>query len=328
MTNKCTILTYHYVRDLVNSSFPNIKGLDTEEFIGQLNYLERFYRFINVEDLITSLYDGKHLPKNSVFLTFDDGYIDHYDTVFPILKSKGIQGCFFPPAEAILESEVLDVNKIHFILASTNANQILKELYKLLDKYRVDYKLETNDYYFSHFAKKGKYDMKEVVFIKKLLQRELELEVRTKIIDRLFYKFVSKDVKSFSKEIYVTTGNLTRMIEEGMHVGSHGYSHKWLDSLSLSEQEYEIDKSLSFLRNLGVDMENWVISYPYGGFNNETISVIESRDCKLAFTTQVDFTNLALKNRFMLERFDTNDFPKNAFSDPNSLTEKIKDTKL
>ncbi len=328
MKNKCTILTYHYVRDLANSSFPNIKGLDTEEFIGQLNYLERFYRFINMEDLIKALYDGKHLPSNSILLTFDDGYIDHYDTVFPILKSKGIQGCFFPPAKAILESEVLDVNKIHFILATTNANLIIEELYKLLDKYRSDYKLETNDFYFSKFAKKGKYDIEEVVFIKKLLQRELELEVRAKIIDKLFYKFVSKDAKSFSKEIYLTTENLIRMIKEGMYVGSHGYSHKWLDSLSLSEQEYEIDNSLSFLRKLGVDIENWVISYPYGGFNKETISVIESRGCKLAFTTQVDFTNLALKNRFMLERFDTNDFPKNEFSVPNNLTKKIKDINL
>ncbi len=31
---------------------------------------------------------------------------------------NGLTGCFFPPAKAVTEHEVLDVNKIHFILAA------------------------------------------------------------------------------------------------------------------------------------------------------------------------------------------------------------------
>ena len=41
MTNRCTIVMYHYVRELRRSRYPGIKGLSTEKFRGQLDYLAR-----------------------------------------------------------------------------------------------------------------------------------------------------------------------------------------------------------------------------------------------------------------------------------------------
>jgi len=80
-----------------------------------------------MEDLISSIKHGHSLPKNALLLTFDDGYMDHFEYVFPILAKLGVQGSFFPPAKAILEHSVLDVNKIHFILATVGDKASLIE---------------------------------------------------------------------------------------------------------------------------------------------------------------------------------------------------------
>jgi peptidoglycan/xylan/chitin deacetylase (PgdA/CDA1 family) len=110
---------YHYVRDLMNSKYPEIKGLDVKLFEEQLQFILKYFTVIRMEELIEAVERGtNHLPNNSLLLSFDDGYMDHFEHVFPVLNKLGIQGSFFPAAKAIQECRVLDVNKIHFILAS------------------------------------------------------------------------------------------------------------------------------------------------------------------------------------------------------------------
>ena len=102
MSRKVTIVMYHYVRDLEHSRFPAIKGLSVERFCRQLDYIQTRFTPITVEDLMRALSPAKNeLPKDSILLTFDDGYIDHFANVFPLLDARGIQGCFFPSAQTL-----------------------------------------------------------------------------------------------------------------------------------------------------------------------------------------------------------------------------------
>ena len=91
---------YHYVRELQHTRYPRIKALLKSEFTKQLTYLEEHYQFVTVNDCIDAIYSNVELPSNAILLTFDDAYIDHYNTVFPILEEKGIQGCFFSTAKS------------------------------------------------------------------------------------------------------------------------------------------------------------------------------------------------------------------------------------
>ena len=125
----CTIVMYHYVRDLSSSKFPRIKGLEISQFIHQINYIKNFYKIINYSDLLEAIYGGKKLPRNAVLLTFDDGFIDNYKDIFPILLKEKITACFYPIASPIINQTVLDVHKIHFILASSNnVKQLVDEI--------------------------------------------------------------------------------------------------------------------------------------------------------------------------------------------------------
>tara|TARA_Y100001935_G_C17308994_1_gene514407 strand:- start:2031 stop:2981 length:951 start_codon:yes stop_codon:yes gene_type:complete len=310
MNQKLTIIMYHFVRELHKTRYPYIKGLLLSEFKQQISYLKRHYTFINISDCINSIHNNQALPPNAVLLTFDDGYIDHFENVFPILKKNNIQGCFFPPAKAIIEEEVLDVNKIHFILASMskNINDLINEIYSELDVFRSDYNLKSNEYYFSKLGINNRFDSGEIIFIKRLLQVELDEELRSIIVDKLFKKYVSKDERSFSKELYMNVNQIRYMVENGMYIGSHGYNHYWLDKLNKDKQRDEIVKSIKFLKTVNSPTKNWIMCYPYGAYNKSLIKILKEKGCALGFTTKVDFANLSKKNAFTLSRFDTNDF--------------------
>src|SRR5215831_12778490 len=147
---RVTIVMYHFVRDLKRSRYPAIKGLDLHDFSEQLDYIGRHYETVTMEELIEASRSGnRDLPPNACLLTFDDGYVDHFSNVFPLLAERHMQGSFFPPARAILEGRVLDVNKIHFILAAAaDHGEVVRLIFSEIEKNRTAYGLETAEKYY------------------------------------------------------------------------------------------------------------------------------------------------------------------------------------
>ena len=316
-----TIVAYHYARELKHSRYPEIKGLTTAQFREQIAYIKKHYTVISGDDLLASLNLGEALPPQALLLTFDDGYIDHFTQVFPILDQENLSGCFFPPARCILENKVLDVNKIHFILASVPDKQILIDhIFKCLNDYRSEHQLPDNNYFWNEFARPNRFDSREVVFIKRILQRGLPESLREIIVDSLFCKYVSSNEAAFAKELYLSVEQIQCMRRNGMYIGSHSYSHSWLNSIDRPAQEQEIDRSLKFLRKIGTPLHSWIMCYPYGAYNDSLLSVLSSRGCRVGLTLNVGIANLRRDNGLTLPRIDTNDLPKAADAPPNQWT--------
>ncbi len=309
---RLTVVMYHFVRDLARSRYPEIKGLSTEEFRGQVDYVRRHFTPIGVTDLLSALRTpGGTLPPRAILLTFDDGYRDHFDNVLPVLAENGLTGCFFPPAKAVTEHEVLDVNKIHFILAAQpDKARILASLFRQLDEARGEFELRTREDYEHQLAHAGRYDPADVILIKRLLQRELPLALRARITDALFREWVTDDEAAFSEELYMSVDDLREMREAGMWIGSHGYDHFWLDSLDEAGQEREVELSIEFLRRVGCDLEDWVIGYPYGAYSDSLLRILRARRCRAGFTVEVRAADLDRDDPLTLPRLDTNDLPK------------------
>jgi peptidoglycan/xylan/chitin deacetylase (PgdA/CDA1 family) len=321
--NKLTIVMYHYVRDLKNSRYPEIKGLDLSLFIEQVKYIKKHYNPVSMEEVINSIENGDELPSKATLLTFDDAYLDHYTNVFPILDEYKLQGSFYPPAKAISENTVLDVNKIHFILASVHDKTIIiKDIENLINQYKDEYKLESTEYYYRKLAKASRHDTKDVIFIKRLLQVELEEKLRLKMVDELFVKYVGMPESAFSRELYMNQEQLKHMRRSGMHIGSHGYNHYWWNRLEKDELEQELDLSLDFLGKIGGEKDNWTACYPYGSYNDQAIKMLNKKGCRLAVTTDVDIAIADSENRFVMPRLDTNDIPKDRNSGTNEWFQK------
>ncbi|QWD72727.1 polysaccharide deacetylase family protein [Polynucleobacter sp. UB-Raua-W9] len=307
--NKFSIVMYHYVRPIRGSRHPRIKGLELEGFKRQLDFLSEKYTLITAEQLISYASGSGDLPSNACYLTFDDGYKDHIEFVLPELLTRGIQGSFFAPVDAVENREMLDVNAIHFILSSSvDSSGLFSELNNACkdagytDSDLMDFKKK--------WAVKARYDGAEVAYLKSMLQHALPKEVRKEIISKLFKKYVGAHQADFADELYMSLSDVKGLVDSGMYVGSHGCKHLWLGKVDKSVQALEISNSLKFLEKIGSPTEDWIMCYPYGSYNVDTLDLLVANHCAVGLTTNVDFASLERSKFLELSRFDTNDFPQ------------------
>ncbi len=306
---RLSIVMYHYVRPIAGSGYPNIKGLELSLFREQIQYFKEHFCVVTMEQVIDCL-DGKAaLPENALLLTFDDGYIDHYKYVFPVLKEYGMQGSFFVPSGIIKYNKVLDVNKIHFVLGCMDIEDILSRVYKMLNAYREKgYDIESNDVLFDKLAVENRWDCKEVIFVKRLLQSYLDEQVRAEIVDMLFEEAVGVTEEEFSQQLYVNMEQMKEMKEAGMFFGLHGERHYWLNQLPLDKMKEDIDNGFAFFQSV-VNPNYLVMNYPYGGYNEDVFAYAREIGCKLGFSVEARHADLDEDNPLILPRLDTNDFP-------------------
>jgi peptidoglycan/xylan/chitin deacetylase (PgdA/CDA1 family) len=113
------ILTYHHLLpDSVNKAFKNNKEvISTEEFEEQMKLLhDNGYESLTLNELEQFLDGEIHLPKRSVVITFDDGYLSNFVYAYPILKKYHFKATLFAVKGFISTyPEVMDPNKLNFI---------------------------------------------------------------------------------------------------------------------------------------------------------------------------------------------------------------------
>jgi peptidoglycan/xylan/chitin deacetylase (PgdA/CDA1 family) len=303
---------YHYVRDLDRTRYPAIKGCQLSRFRHQLDYIAKHHTVVTVQQVVAALKNNEALPNNSVWLTFDDGFSDHYGSVFPLLYDRGWQGSFFPPARAVRDRDLLDVHRIHFILAvQQEPKVIIGEIRSFIDAQQGDYSMRPFDQYWQDYASPppSSLDGAEVYFIKQMLQYALPEEPRGNLTKTLFDRCVSIDSATFANELYMTPEQLRTMVRCGMYVGSHGDTHRRLNLLDPSCQAIEIERSLAFLSALGAATHDWIMCYPYGEHNESLLPLLRQRGCAVGLTTEPACANLGIDDPLQLPRLDTNNFP-------------------
>jgi peptidoglycan/xylan/chitin deacetylase (PgdA/CDA1 family) len=326
MNNYLTVIMYHYVRPIKDSRYPQIKGLEFTDFVGQLDYIKRYYNPVSIEEVLANKIHNEPLPERPILLTFDDGYTDHYQYVFPELKRREIKGAFYPVVNALEEHRILDVNKIHYLLASVESKVALMEelnekLVNLVDLTRIEIESFRNKYY-----KETKWDPPEVGYSKKVLQHGLPEVERKVVLNELFKTYVREDEVGFAQELYLNQEQLAEMVQAGMHFGGHGVTHRWLDKLGQPEKSEEISGSVAFLSNKGCTEAGTTFCYPFGGYDVETVDLLEKQGCELAFTTEVDL--FELKDRedtqdwLRINRLDTNHIPRHGDAEKVDWTRK------
>lgn len=308
--NKLYVAMYHYIRDLAHSRYPDIKGLDLSLFREQIGFLKRTFRIVTMEEVILAARGTYDLPEQALLLTFDDGYIDHFTFAMPILEENHVQGAFFIPGKTFEEHSLLDVNKIHYILAGAKPERLLADLLARMDYYRgneFDFP-DNKELWEQYGARDGRFDTPEVLFVKRMLQKVLPEPLRKRISSELFESYVGVPEKILAYELYMTREQIRTMKRHGMHIGIHGYDHYWLGDLSKEMMEADIAQELAVMDEF-IDRDAWVMNYPYGSYNDQVIAYIRSRGCCLGFTTEVRIARLNKDEPFKLPRLDCNDFP-------------------
>lgn len=304
------MVCYHYVRELDHTAYPAIHGLEYSKFKDQLDLLLREYEPVTVEDVAAAVRGEAGLPGKALLLTFDDGYLDHYTYVLPELLERKLDGLFFVPVSVLRRQQVMDVNKIHFtIAAAKDITEVVNEMCDAVEKYQSEFDLSTVEEYRKQWAHPGRYDDAETMFVKRMFQKGLPESVRSSILSDLFSRFVCDDERVFATALYMNYEQVRTLKKCGLHIGSHGVSHRWFTELDDQELQQELDMSMEFLESLGEQKGQTVVCYPYGGYDERVAAIARKSQFAFGVTVESRVANVGLDDSMLLPRLDTNDIP-------------------
>jgi peptidoglycan/xylan/chitin deacetylase (PgdA/CDA1 family) len=315
-----TIVMYHHVRERSDHRFPQIHAMDVRDFEGQLDYLSRHYRFCTPDDLVEAIRLGRRLPPRTCLLTFDDGLVDHHAIVLPRLRERGISALFFIAAKPLREGRLLDVQKIHLLLAAApDHRRVEREVLDLLEEMRTRAPLPSLRVLTEMGPRPNRFDAPKTAFLKRLLQRNLPRAARQEVVDELFRRHVAADESELAASFYMGREQIVELLDAGMTIGGHGYHHDWMSALSENEQREEIRSTTEFLVSLGVPPHRWVMSYPYGDYDGLTIRLLEEAGFVAAMTVHPALADPP-DSPFELGRLDPNDLPTDRTAPPSPWT--------
>lgn len=266
----CIIWRYHSVADIKEDSelyvIPSIT-VSPCEFEEQIRYLSKRYTIISLEKLVDSIKCGC-IPKNSLVITFDDGYRDNYIHAYPILKKYGATATIYLTANCIGTKEMVWMHKLLYMLQKTPIKrvEINEKVYPLENRKDVLTASKTIE----STIKRIKSIKERDEFLVELSKR---LQVNTEGVDNLMLKW--EDVLT--------------MKNDGFSFGGHTLTHPNLPSLSKEEMKKEIDGSKKMIEEHLKETVT-LFSYPNGGavshYNNIVKQVVQ--ECEYINATTSD----------------------------------------
>ncbi len=103
MSQSIPVLMYHYI-----SNHPGSISVSPKNFENQCyGMAKNGWKGISLKEAEQFFLEGKPLPKKSVLITFDDGYLDNYVYAWPILKKYGHHGVIFAVTEYLSRQPIV-----------------------------------------------------------------------------------------------------------------------------------------------------------------------------------------------------------------------------
>lgn len=288
---------YHDVRDLADTNFPDRYKLRSfitkKQFRHQIDLIKSRYVIIKSTDIHNIDLDDDE--NDYAVLTFDDGLSDHY-YVYKYLKSIGTSATFLIPSAPVLEQKMIHSHKIQFILASVSEELLVQEILEnfvnrseIWDKYSIT---KWKDNWWS----------KEMIFSTNFLRYHKTPSFDNyAYADHLFEKHVSADAENFISNFYLNETQIGEISNNGdMAVGGHGYTSDNL--LLIDDVGFDIRESYKLVKRYSDD---FVFSYPNGGFDQNIKNVLKECGCSLSYTVKpMTITNLDSVDYLEFPRYD------------------------
>ena len=303
---RCLVAMYHYVRDVETTPFPAINAISTASFVAQLDTFARECPAIDYPVFEAHVRGRLSLDRPRALLTFDDGFIDHYQTVFPALGVREWSGVFFLAGVTIGDRpRVLNVHKTHFLIARLGAQAFGEAVRDALARQPVG-----AGQALAWRSEVYRYDGAAGLETKHLLNYELPHDVADQVLEELFDEHLGDEV-AFARQLYLSPEQIREMAREGMTFGFHTERHRVLSRLDEAGQRAELAHGVARVRAL-TGQTSVPFCYPYGHlhtYNAETLAILDEAGYGLAFNTVRRLADPMTDPRFEVPRYDTRDLP-------------------
>jgi peptidoglycan/xylan/chitin deacetylase (PgdA/CDA1 family) len=306
------VLMYHYVRP-APVDLPHFRYLHKDDFAAQIDMLSQHMEIITAARFIDIL-SGAPVPDDAILLTFDDGLRDHYEHVLPILEDRKLTGLFFVLADPPPNGAMFDVHAIHHLLGRYGGPLVLRTLQAVLEPGMID---DSKKALFDRNVYRNQTNDGATQLVKKILNYFVSEASRKRLIDAVQSALGSPERSGES--LYLSQAQLRDMYRRGHLIGSHGMTHRILQTQTEDEQRNEISGSFRWLERTLPRPDRRIFCYPYGGrdtYDGRTIGILEELRCQAAFAVDPRPLREAdlRSNPLALPRFDCNMFPFGAAS--------------
>jgi len=220
------ILYYHIVGDHIPDHYFKDRGVKTNEFRNQLRFFKKKFQFISLTEAYNRSLHKESLDRYIV-LTTDDGFIENYTTVVPILVDEKIPATFFLISNCIDNKDLMWRNKLIFIYNKLGEDLSTKLCFKVAQKQGIVPPIK-----------------KENILL--WSQRTFSMNKKDLITNIIWNESGVIPIKEYLEKFspYMSINNINEIISGGFEIGSHTISHPYCDKLDFNEMEQEIIGSI------------------------------------------------------------------------------------
>jgi peptidoglycan/xylan/chitin deacetylase (PgdA/CDA1 family) len=303
------ILLYHRVAEV--RSDPWSLCVTPRHFAEHLEILRKHSRHMRLQQLAQGLQDG-NLRRQSIVVTFDDGYADNLYNAKPLLERYDIPATVFLTTGCIGQQREFWWDELDRVLLQPRT---LPQTLRLSVKGSPrewdlsETALYSEDDYQSHRCWKAreKVDPSARHFLYRSLYHSLqplrEVE-RRKVLDQLLEWAGVRPVSRPTHRTLSLEEACSLVQGELIEVGSHTVTHPVLSALPAASQRDEIQRSKTYLEEL-LSRPLMSFAYPYGGHSHytvETVAIVREAGFHCACSSSADIVWRG-SDRFQLPRF-------------------------
>ena len=274
--SRIMILCYHRITETNGIMGPQCVSPRNFE-----NHVRHFHSVCDVWPLvkISDFLEGRCKPKrDTVILTFDDGYMDNYEEALPILNRYGIPATFFVTTGPIL------TGRPHWIdvLAS-----VLDRIASGYDGSRFDMGAHMA-VQFARFRQSKQRRQREIGIEILDHLKSLKEDVRNQIVTTLYSRYEISDRTTVTDgRRMMSVEQILSLVAQGHEVGAHSVSHPMLAQLDEKRCREEIHNSINCLESIGVPVSSF--AYPFGGeddIGEATTRILGETAVRIGVTTE------------------------------------------
>jgi peptidoglycan/xylan/chitin deacetylase (PgdA/CDA1 family) len=296
--SKGIILMYHRVADV--ECDPWSLSVSPRHFAEQLEVLKQLAYPLRLDELY-NFSDGKDHPSTWVVITFDDGYVDNFHQASRILKNYDMPATFFLVSGYLGSKTGFWWDELQQILLQPGTLPPLGDLQINWNTSDIEWQAATS-YSVEDFQRFNKWRIGDKdptprhtlfrTFYSKL--RALPESQRQKIINKLRILSGKEQTQSSDRQLLSLEETITIAREKLFEIGGHTITHPDLASLPIPLQQKEI-------------------SYPYGRYTQDTISLVRKSGFVRACSVE---ERVVLRNtdRFLLPRVQVNNWQADKFA--------------
>lgn len=212
------------------------------QFESDMDYLLNYFTPVRMSDFLEERIPGD-LKKPPLVLSLDDGLIQCYEELMPVLLKKGIPATFF------LNNDFIDNKGLFF-------------------RFKVSLLLE-------HMSLLSATELKQAAELLRCKVPDLgkrlsaihypERDLAEQVAELWAYSFTEYLDKN---PVYLSTGQINEMIDKGFEFGAHGFDHPHFASMPAKESREHIRQSMEDLQ-IRFKLDYRYFAFPFSDFGVE-----------------------------------------------------------